>query len=272
MPRIPVEDGLTLQCDVDDYLWPWDTSTPVVMLHGFARNATFWRRWVPTIAAEHRVYRPELRGFGRSDSPPPGYHYSSDVIVADLLAVADTCGIERAHWVGESSGGVFSVLFALAHPERVASLVLCNTPLRIDESLKSVYALGEESMNAALRKYGVGEWCRRTLSYRLDHERATPELERWYIGEMAKASAEFAASINEIVDSFDLGPILARLQIPVLLLTGDKSAISSAQQAEFVRGLSRGEMHLFAGYGHGVNVLAPEACARAAQAFWARAT
>ena len=75
MARVQVEPGLSLECDVDDFLWPWDRAVPVVMLHGFARNADFWRRWVPYAAESHRVYRPDLRGFGRSDLPPEGYQY-----------------------------------------------------------------------------------------------------------------------------------------------------------------------------------------------------
>ena len=55
MPMIPVADGLSVNCAVDDYLWPWDTPTPVVMMHGFARNARFWNRWVPAVAESRRV-------------------------------------------------------------------------------------------------------------------------------------------------------------------------------------------------------------------------
>ena len=47
MARIALSNGLSLHCAVDDYLWPWQRPAPVVMLHGFARNATFWNRWVP---------------------------------------------------------------------------------------------------------------------------------------------------------------------------------------------------------------------------------
>ena len=50
MPMIRLDEGLSLHCAVDDYLWPWEAPTPVLMLHGFARNAAFWNRWVPTHA------------------------------------------------------------------------------------------------------------------------------------------------------------------------------------------------------------------------------
>src|SRR6516165_7573755 len=73
MPHIALPDGASVHCVVDDFLWPWERSTPVVMMHGFARNAAFWARWVPAVAVSHRVYRPDLLGCGLSDQPPANY-------------------------------------------------------------------------------------------------------------------------------------------------------------------------------------------------------
>jgi hypothetical protein len=55
MPSIRLDEGLSLHCAVDDYLWPWEAPTPVLMMHGFARNAAFWNRWVPAIAESRRI-------------------------------------------------------------------------------------------------------------------------------------------------------------------------------------------------------------------------
>ena len=55
---------------------------------------------------------------------------------------------------------------------------------------------------------------------------------------------------------------------PVLLLSGNKSQISSDQQNVFAKTLPNGRLRLFAGYGHGVKLLLPEQCAEAALAFW----
>ena len=54
----------------------------------------------------------------------------------------------------------------------------------------------------------------------------------------------------------------------MLLLSGDKSRISSEQQNVFAETLPNGRLQLFTGYGHGVNLLQPEQCAEAALAFW----
>ena len=80
-----------------------------------------WDRQFPVFARSHRVIRYDARGFGRSEKPPrPFTHYE------DLRAVLDAVGVERPALVGLSLGGRTILDFALAHPERVASLVLVN--------------------------------------------------------------------------------------------------------------------------------------------------
>ncbi|MBV9824885.1 MAG: alpha/beta hydrolase [Alphaproteobacteria bacterium] len=268
MPRIPVGQGASVHCFVDDFLWPWDASTPVLMMHGFARNALFWNRWVPTAAETRRVYRPDLLGCGLSDAPPAGYRYTPETIGAQIMAVLDALKLERVHWVGESSGGIIGLLLAAAHPERIASLVLCNTPTRILDQIKRTYALDQATASDAMRKHGVGEWCRRTLGYRLDMNHATPELCDWVVREMDRTKPDYAAAMHDCFEEVNTEPLLPKIKVPVLLLSGDKSPIASAQQQTFANSLPDGRVASIAGVGHGVNLLQPERCARLAAEFW----
>jgi 3-oxoadipate enol-lactonase len=268
MPTVRLDETLSLHCAVDDYLWPWETATPVLMMHGFSRNATFWNRWVPPIAESRRVYRPDLLGCGASDVPAAGYHVTPEQIAAQLLAVFDAMSLSRVHWVGESSGGIIGLLLAAAYPERIASLVLCNTPTRISDEIRGIYALDQESTAAAIRAHGVGEWCRRTLGYRLDLDHASAALREWVIAEMDRTRPDIAAALHECFESVDVRPLLPGIRAPVLLLSGDKSRIASEQQKIFADTLPHGRLESFAGYGHGVNLLQPERCARKALNFW----
>ena len=268
MPTVRLAEGLSLHCAVDDYLWPWEAPTPVLMMHGFARNATFWNRWVPPIADTRRVFRPDLLGCGASDIPAPGYRHTREEIGAQILGVLDAFSLTRVHWVGESSGGIIGLLLAAAHTERIASLVLCNTPTRISDEIRSIYSLDQQSTAAAIRAHGTGGWCRQTLGYRLDLEHATADLREWVIAEMDKTRPEIAAALHECFESVDVRPLLAGIEAPVLLLSGDKSRIASEQQKIFAETLPHGRLELFAGYGHGVNLLQPERCARTALEFW----
>jgi pimeloyl-ACP methyl ester carboxylesterase len=268
MSRIALPEGASVNCIVDDFLWPWDRSTPVLMMHGFARNALFWNRWVPTIAATRRVYRPDLLGCGLSDPPPPGYRYTPETIAAQILGVLDALSLPRVHWVGESSGGIIGLLLAAAHPDRIASLVLCNTPSRIPDRIKQIYALDRATASEAMLAHGVGEWCRRTLGYRLDMEHASKELCDWVVREMDRTPPEVAAAMHDCFEAVDTMPLLPGIAAPVLLLSGDQSPIASAQQQTFVETLPNGRVEAIAGIGHGVNLLQPEHCARVALEFW----
>jgi pimeloyl-ACP methyl ester carboxylesterase len=269
MPRIALPEGVSVHCTIDDYLWPWDNTAPVVMMHGFARNALFWNRWMPTIAETHRVYRPDLLGCGLSDQPPAGYRYTPQTIGAQVLAVLDALSLPRVHWVGESSGGLIGLLLAAAYPDRIASLVLCNTPSRIPDRIKQIYALDRGGVAEAIVAHGTGAWCRQTLGYRLDLDHANAALQDWVVGEMDRTPPVVAAAMHGCFEAVDTAGILPGIDAPVLLLSGDKSQISSAQQQVFADTLPNGRVELFEGYGHGVNLLRPAHCAREALRFWA---
>ena len=268
MPKIRLEQGLSIHCAVDDYLWPWEAPTPVLMMHGFARNARFWDPWVPPVAGSRRVYRPDLLGCGGSDVPAAEYHVTPEQIADQLLAVFEAMSLERVHWIGESSGGIIGLLLAAAHPERIASLVLCNTPTRISDEIRGIYSLGQESTASAIRAYGVGEWCRRTLGYRLDLDHAGARATGVGRRRNGQDSPRHRRRLTRMFRIRGCQAAAAPITAPVLLLSGDKSRIASEQQKILAQSLPHGRLELFAGYGHGVNLLQPERCARAALDFW----
>jgi 3-oxoadipate enol-lactonase len=80
-----------------------------------------WDRQFGAFARRHRVIRYDARGFGRSARPDMEFAFYED-----LRAVLDATGVERASLVGLSLGGRTLLDFALAYPERVASLVPVN--------------------------------------------------------------------------------------------------------------------------------------------------
>jgi 3-oxoadipate enol-lactonase len=172
------------------------------------------------------------------------------------------------HWVGESSGGVVGLLLAASHPGRIASLVLCNTPTRIPEEIKRIYALDKATASDAMRAYGVGEWCRQTLGYRLDTARAEKDLCDWVVREMDRTPPDIAAAMHDCLEEVDTVPLLPRIVAPVLLLSGDNSPIASAQQQTFAKTLPNARIEAVPGVGHGVNLPQPQRCARLAAEFW----
>jgi 3-oxoadipate enol-lactonase len=88
-------------------------------VHAAVGDRGLWDAQFDVFAERFRVVRYDLRGFG--DSPLPGGPFS---YVADLSALLDHLGIERAALVGNSLGGRVALDLALAQPERVSALVL----------------------------------------------------------------------------------------------------------------------------------------------------
>jgi len=90
----------------------------------------------------------------------------------------------------------------------------------------------------------------------------------WVVREMDRTPPVIAAAMHDCFEGVDTVPLLSRIAAPTLLLSGDSSAIASAQQQTFVKTLSNGRIEVVPGVGHGVNLLQPERCARLAADFW----
>ena len=98
---------------------------PLLLLHGDGESAHDWRRVIPGLARTHRVFAPDLPGFGGSARPPGD---SSPAAFARFAAAfLDALGIERATVVGNSLGGLVALRLALAEPGRVSALVLADS-------------------------------------------------------------------------------------------------------------------------------------------------
>ncbi len=103
----------------------------VVLLHGFPANRTSWDQVADRlVAAGMRVLAPDQRGYSPDARPTDGYPaaYAMAELVADVVALVDAAGVERAHLVGHDWGGGVAWSVAGSHRDRVASLTVLSTP------------------------------------------------------------------------------------------------------------------------------------------------
>ena len=97
---------------------------PVVLLHGFPQHWYAWRRIIPLLSGEYRLLCVDLRGFGWSDAPAGGYDTESRV--ADVLAVMDALGVDRARLIGHEWGAWVGFMLCLRAPERFSHYLALN--------------------------------------------------------------------------------------------------------------------------------------------------
>ncbi|MEW6058842.1 MAG: alpha/beta fold hydrolase [Actinomycetota bacterium] len=101
------------------------TGQPLVLLEGMGGDVNGWRRNIPRLAVELLVVAYDFRGNGRSDAPDEPVTMAT--FVEDTVALLDDLRIDAAHAYGQSFGGMVAQELALAHPERVRSLILACT-------------------------------------------------------------------------------------------------------------------------------------------------
>jgi pimeloyl-ACP methyl ester carboxylesterase len=100
---------------------------PVLLTHGFSADHHSWSATVAHLGARRRCITWDVRGHGASDSPTDPASYTPALSLADMAAVLDAAAVERAVIGGHSMGGYLSMRFWLAHPDRVAGLLLVDT-------------------------------------------------------------------------------------------------------------------------------------------------
>lgn len=104
------------------------TGSPGLLLtHGFAATSAMFAPNLAAVALRNLVLTWDLRGHGRSEYPPDLARYSAAAALADMAALLDAAGLDRAVLGGHSLGGYLSLDFALRNPDRVAGLVLIDT-------------------------------------------------------------------------------------------------------------------------------------------------
>lgn len=101
----------------------------VVCLHGFPQHPSTYDAVVPQLTAKGlRVLAPLQRGYSPGARPTGRSSYAMPELVADVLALLDAAGLERAHVVGHDWGGSVAWPLAGRHPDRVQSLTVISTP------------------------------------------------------------------------------------------------------------------------------------------------
>jgi len=136
MPSVRVDD-VTINYEVHG------EGVPLLMINGLADDLTSWAYQTEEFARHFKVVIFDNRGIGGSDKPEGPY--TTAMMAADARGLLDYLGIERAHVLGVSMGGMIAQEFALAYPERVEKLLLCCTCSEPSEFDLRLYRVWERS-------------------------------------------------------------------------------------------------------------------------------
>jgi 3-oxoadipate enol-lactonase len=205
---------------VISHLSPDQDHSPVLLLHGLGSCAEDWPLQVPELAKHHNLYAVDLPGHGISP-PLEGWPTMSDYAsaLADWMQVT---GLESAHVVGLSLGGLVVLQLAVDHTPLVRSLTIVNAFGRLKVSLwGGLHSAGRVLMLIFGRMEWLGAWVAKAL-FPDPSQKALRELAAVRIASNPRKA--YLQAVGAIA-RFNLLDRLKRLQIPVLVVAGGRDLI-----------------------------------------------
>ncbi|UOQ59583.1 alpha/beta hydrolase [Leucobacter rhizosphaerae] len=239
---------------------PDGRGTPIVMIHGVGDSLQSWEEVAGRLDADRPLVRYTLRGHGeRGHNAPPPYEMSD--FVADLIALLDELGFPRAILAGFSLGGLIAQAATLAHPDRVAGLIVVGSVAnrseaeqqRVLERFREVTASGP----LAVARQSVDRWY--TPAYLARH----PEAREQTLGRMAQLEPECYAAAYRVLATSDFAEHLGAITAPVLAIAGDGDVGSPPHMSKFLaRRVQRGSAIVVPGVKHQLLQETPDTIAK----------
>lgn len=265
-------NGQITHCVEDDFTDPWKPSETILIQHGFGRHAAFWYHWIPLLARRYRIVRRDLRGHGLSSYPEPAssYAYSSETICAEIIDTLDHMGIQKVHFLGESTSGMLGEILAAKYPERLHSLIICSSPTYLPPAALKLFAFQYPDWPTACRQLGSRGWAEQLSKVPGTVPNSDPAYLKWWVDQVAVSTGEGLASYAEFLSTLDARPFLSLIKVPMLILAPAKSAATSVQEQQGIQKQVEGaQMRIINGPGHEIYYDRAQECVEATLSFLA---
>ena len=247
MPFVHATDGTRIHYEVTGK----SGATPVLMIQGLGASKNAWNLQRIAMATRFRIISFDNRGAGRSDKPTEPF--TLEQMADDALAVLDAAGIETAHVVGASMGGVISQIVAVKYPHRVRSLTLVCTACRNhpwrQELLQSWAKTAEEKGMIEVGKEAA-QWVMSPRSFR----RLVPAFT--WMGPLAalRPRHSFVSQIDAILNTReDLVDQLSTITAPTMVIVGNQDILTPrGDSEEIAERIPDAELVVISGAAHGL--------------------
>ncbi|MDB5500175.1 MAG: hypothetical protein JWR89_77 [Tardiphaga sp.] len=237
--------------------WEKQGDGPALILGaGLGGVGAYWAPNMAALTAHFTVYRFDQRGTGGSSREPV---VSVEQMSADLIAVMDDAGLERAMYLGHSTGGAIGVATALDYPDRISAMMIYASTTHGDAYRRKILGLrsrlfGELGV-AAYAGYSTlllypPYWINAHQEEIAASERAAPD---------QLGSADIQVSRFEAILNFDRRAELSRIAIPTLVVCAEDDILTPKYfSEEFVRLIPGARGHFVARGGHALSRTEPE--------------
>lgn len=230
---------------------------PLIFVSGLSGVGRYWQPQVPVFNRRYRVITYDQRGTGGSDKQQ--HTFSVDQMAAELVVLMDALKIERAHIVGQSTGGAIGQTVAIEHPQRVARMVIFSTWTHCDpwfrrlfEARRAMYSEAGPELHARFHPLWLYP-----PDYVNAHDAEIEEERKKSIAGAPPVGVS-VGRINAIL-AFDRRADLGRIKAPTMILCADNDYITPSYHAEALgRAIAGSKVVILKGGGHAVSKTRPE--------------
>lgn len=208
------------------YRFDGPVDAPVVLLsNSLMSNLSMWDPQIAVLEKSYRVLRYDTRGHGATDDPPGPY--SIKLLAEDAIALLDGLGIDKVHFAGLSMGGMIAQYAGANFPERVASLLLCDTASEMPtlEMWNDRISMAESQGIPAMVEPTLKRWF--TAPYLA---RQHPDLEK--VAEMIRTTSPIGyVGCASAVRDMSQTSMLKNIKAPTIIIVGEDDPACTVAQS-----------------------------------------
>jgi 3-oxoadipate enol-lactonase len=235
---------------------------PLVFINALGTDLRIWDGVVTNLTNRHPVLRFDKRGHGLSDCPPAPYSIRD--FSSDLFGLLEQLGISQTILVGISVGGMIALDFATSWPERVHSMVLCDTAPVIGTA-----DLWNERINK-LRADGMGSMAEAILArwFAPTFKEKSPAAYQGYYNMLTRMPVEGYTGTCEALRDADLTQATRTIEAHTLILCGTEDVSTPPDLVRgFVELMPDAEFQAIPGAGHSTCIEQPDLVAEQIKRF-----
>jgi pimeloyl-ACP methyl ester carboxylesterase len=241
------------------------TGQPVLGIMGLGAHADYWSPpLVAGIARQFTFVRFDNRGVGRSSGETAGV--SIAMMADDAARLMDHLGLDRAHVIGVSMGGMITQELALRHPHRLVTQTLCCTSPRPAKKRVRLGDFGAVLSTIATEKMAP-------ILFSREFQAANPDKVRDFEARVASVKVAKRVILRQMKATFgfDVTRRLPEIRVPTLVMTGDRDILIDDDHSDLLaRSIEGATLKKFPGAGHGFIVERHDEVLATLRDFWAR--
>ncbi len=250
----------------------------LMLLHGFTGSSETMAATAEALHKEFCVLRVDLPGHGKSDSPAEPSAYSMERCALLLRGLLDELRIERTNLFGYSMGGRTALSFTALHPERVCAVATLGASAGLeDEEARNARRedddkLAQRIMDDGLKAF-VDNWMRHPI-FALQKDLGEEFLDGARNQRLQNNPSGLAHSLRGMGTGAQrpVQDLLARLELPILLLAGVRDEKFCRVAVELADRLKNARVELISGAGHAAHLECSEATHAAIRDFFRKVT